>query len=72
MENVEGAFCKTRKIDAMLTYPNYELFVEEIGCNANQKDGHIAGTKYITKRNTGIKNVFYIRRTFHCPSLPHC
>ncbi len=42
-----------KEVDMQLTYPNYVLFRDETGCNTSmKKDGHIAGTKYITKRGT--------------------
>lgn len=39
-----------------LVFPEYLLFAEETGCNTNQqKDGHIAGTKFLVQRGTTPK-----------------
>ena len=58
VENVEDAFCKTKLIDTVLTYPNCVLFADKTGCTTNQKkDGHIAGTKYITKKGTRVQRM---------------
>ncbi len=41
------------KVDTKLTYPEYCLFANETGCNTSMnKDGHVAGTKYITQQGT--------------------
>ncbi len=42
-----------RKVDTKLTPTEYCLFADETGCNTSMKrDGHVAGTKYITAQGT--------------------
>mmetsp|Transcript_11312 Transcript_11312/g.24031 ORF Transcript_11312/g.24031 Transcript_11312/m.24031 type:complete len:208 (+) Transcript_11312:255-878(+) len=42
-----------KKVDTILTHPEYCLFANETGCNTSmKKDGHVAGTRYITKKGT--------------------
>ncbi len=41
------------KIDTKLTHPQYLLIDEETGCNTcMKKNGNVASTKYITKKDT--------------------
>ena len=50
MKKVEDAFCKIKKLDTVLTYPNYVLFADKTGCDTyEKKDGHIVGTICIKK-----------------------
>ena len=37
VENIEQAFCKSQKVDTVLTYPHYVIFADETGCNTNKK-----------------------------------
>ncbi len=42
-----------KKVDTEMTHPEYCIFGDETRCNTSMKtDGHIAGTKYITKAGT--------------------
>ncbi len=50
---VEECDCFGKKVDTILTHPEYCLFADETGCNTSmKKDGHIAGTRYITEKGT--------------------
>ena len=54
VDNVKKAFCKKAKVYTVLTYPNYVLFADETESNTYQKnDRHIAGKKYIPKKEQG-------------------
>ena len=48
---VDELNCSGKKVDVEMTHPEYCIFGEETGCNISmKKNGHIAGTKYITKK----------------------
>ncbi len=50
---VNESNCFGKMIDIEMTHPDYCIFGDETGCNTSmKKDGHIVGTKYITKKGT--------------------
>ena len=49
-ENIEDAFCKTKKIVTVLIYPNYILFADERVLYQSQEEWTHCCTKDITKK----------------------
>ncbi len=55
---VEECDCFGKKVDTKLTHPEYCLVANETGCNTSmKKDGHVAGTRYITEKGTRTQHM---------------